>query len=162
MRKFILFTVVAVFGATAMAETPNEIAFAKMKALVGTWRGQAFGNDFEVTYKLIGAGSAVTETYFAGTPTEMLTVYHMDKSRLVLTHYCASGNQPSLKFVPGKDSNKLSFKFDHGSNMKLTDSHMHDLTIYLKGTNQIASVWQGWAKGKLDHTAKFEMKRQAK
>ena len=29
-------------------------------------------------------------------------VYHMDGPDLVMTHYCAAGNQPTMKFKPGK------------------------------------------------------------
>ena len=43
-----------------------------------------------------GGGSAVTETLFPGTAHEMMSVYHMDGDDLVLTHYCAGGNQPRM------------------------------------------------------------------
>ena len=162
MKKISFAISVLALTAMAQAETPAQAAFSKIKGLVGTWKGQFSGSEFEVNYKLIGSGSAIVETQFPGTATEMVTVYHMDNGKLVLTHYCAAGNQPSLKFVPGKDSNRIDFKFHHGSNMKLSDSHMHDLTIVFKGPDEVVSVWKGWDKGKLGHTAKFELTRQSK
>jgi hypothetical protein len=161
MKRVFLLAVIFGLGATAFAETPAEAAFAKLKSLVGTWKGRLMGNDIVVTYTLTGAGSALAETQFPGTDTEMLTVYHMDNGKLVLTHYCSSGNQPSLKFTPAKDARYLNFKFDHGSNMKLSDHHMHELSIFFKNPDEIESVWKGWADGKESHTAKFELKRQA-
>ena len=49
------------------------------------------------TYRVTAAGSAVMEVLFPGTDHEMVTVYHQDGDDLILTHYCAAGNQPRMK-----------------------------------------------------------------
>ena len=71
-------------GAPALAgdEAPEggaSAAFARLKALEGEWtgtgghRGEA-KDPTTVLYKVTGAGSAVVETLFPGTPHEMVTV----------------------------------------------------------------------------------------
>src|SRR5690242_6473548 len=72
-----------------------------MKRLAGDWiqvgpDGKA-SDQVVATYRVTAGGSAVEETLFAGTPHEMVTVYHMDGDDLVLTHYCVAGNQPHMK-----------------------------------------------------------------
>jgi hypothetical protein len=47
------------------------------------------GMPVRVEYRVTGAGSAVVETLFPGTPHEMVTVYHARKGVLCMTHYCA-------------------------------------------------------------------------
>ncbi len=56
------------------------------------------GHVIRVNYKLIAAGSVVLETW--GDPgSETITVYHPDGDGLMLTHYCAQGNQARLTAV---------------------------------------------------------------
>ena len=64
---------------------------------------------------VIGAASVAT---FA-TDTAILRFDNL-KSDLVLTHYCAQGNQPHMKAVNGGDANAIAFKFDGGGNMTTT------------------------------------------
>ena len=47
-----------------------------------------------MVYGVTAAGTAVMEALFPETDHEMLTVYHLEGNDLVLTHYCAMGNQP--------------------------------------------------------------------
>ncbi len=32
-------------------------------------------------------------------PENMITMFHMDGDRLLMTHYCGAGNQPRMKLV---------------------------------------------------------------
>lgn len=50
-----------------------------------------------VTWQLISGGSALVEHWAAGTPNETETIVHPDHGDLMLTHYCAQGNQPRLR-----------------------------------------------------------------
>ena len=72
----------------------------RLKTLAGEWRGtmgqRGKGEETTVTYRLIANNSALAETLFPGTPHEMITVYHLDSDKLLLTHYCTAGNQPTL------------------------------------------------------------------
>ena len=52
---------------------------------------------FVVSYKLISGDSALVEEWGRGTSHETETVFHPDHAELLLTHYCAQGNQPRLR-----------------------------------------------------------------
>src|SRR5579862_770130 len=87
-------------ASAASAATSTKDAFEKMKSLVGTWEQPSGGHTFRTVYRLTGADSALMETLGPNTPEEMVSMYHMDDDRLLLTHYCAAHNQPTLKLVP--------------------------------------------------------------
>ena len=80
----------------------------KIKALVGTWVGEMDNGKgpmpVEINYKVTAAGSAVVETFHPGTPMEMVTVYHDEKGKLAMTHYCMLGNQPKMKLVDSSEN----------------------------------------------------------
>ena len=70
----------------------------RMKKLAGTW--VEADKDGKPTDKVVSVikvtagGSAVQETLFPGQAMEMVSIYHLDKGDLVMTHYCMLGNQP--------------------------------------------------------------------
>jgi len=142
-----------------------QAQFAQLKGLAGEWTGQGGhevgDHDATVSYKLTAAGSTVMETIFAGTPHEMVTMYHLDGDALVLTHYCALGNQPRMKSAPSGDPKKLVFRFLDGTNLDAAkDMHMHEATIELVADDHIRSAWTSYTNGKPDSTAKFDLKRK--
>jgi hypothetical protein len=141
---------------------PKE-AFEYLKKLAGTWEMKdPSGKALHVVYKVSGAGNTLIETQFPGDAMEMVSVYHMDGANLMMTHYCAAGNQPTMKYVPGKDKSILFFDFVRGSNMKPTDMHIHTAKYFLKGSNEIQSDWTGWMNGKKGPTTSFNLKRVQK
>ena len=87
----------------------------RMKSLVGTWKGTAdMGQgpmEFTVEYRLVAGGSAIEERIFAGSPKEMVTMYHDKKGKLSLTHYCMLGNRPGM-LLKSSDGKTLNFDFD--------------------------------------------------
>jgi hypothetical protein len=161
MKRFfaIVLFVGAALAAHAQGLAPKD-AFAALKKLVGTWEMTSpDGQKLNVIYKVTGAGSALIETQFPGQPHEMVSVYHMDGKDLYMTHYCAAGNQPTMKYIPGKDKKVLFFDFVRGSNMKLTDMHIHSAKIMLNGADAIKSDWTGWMNKKKGDTVTFDLKR---
>lgn len=149
----------------AARASPAATQLEKLKALAGTWTGKAGpagspGEDASVTWRVTGGGSAVMETVFPGTPHEMVTVYHMDGDRLLLTHYCAAGNQPTMRALPSKDPSIIAFDFLRGSNMKPGDMHMHSARIVLAGEDRIETEWTTWSGGKAAGTVKFALARR--
>ena len=88
----------------AGAVMPAQTQFEQLKRLAGDWIGNADHGDVKheatISYKVTSAGRTVQETIFAGTPHEMVTMYHLDGDALLLTHYCAIGNQPRMKAEP--------------------------------------------------------------
>ncbi|HUY92931.1 MAG TPA: hypothetical protein VMV10_29645 [Pirellulales bacterium] len=77
--------------------------------------------------RVTSAGSAIEETLFPGGDHEMVTMYFIDGDKLLLTHYCALGNQPQMQAEPGEDAKRIAFKFVGATNLKSADElHMHE------------------------------------
>ncbi len=78
---------------------PTDPRFDFLRQLEGKWIGEAGsegGHAGAFEFRVTAGGHAVEEREFAGTPMEMLTVYHMEGKDLVGTHYCMLGNQPRV------------------------------------------------------------------
>ena len=125
----------------------------RMKKLAGSW--VEAGKDGKPTDKVVSvvkvtaAGSAVSETLFPGTPMEMLSVYHLDKGELVMTHYCALGNQPRMKADPKSPPNQIKWVFVGGTNLDpAKDTHMHGGTLTVIDDDHIEFAGEAWEGGK--------------
>lgn len=138
--------------------------FEALKKLEGTWVGKAVhgetSSDATVSYKITSGGTAVAETLFAGTPHEMVTVYHLEGDQLVLTHYCAAGNQPKMKARAAKDAKVIDFEFAGGTNIKPGQSHMHSAQLRLADANKLESTWASFVDDKKVSEAKFVLERK--
>src|ERR1700722_13088585 len=103
------------------APAATHAGLDKLKKLTGTW--VEADKDGKPTDKVVSvikvtaSGSAVTETLFPGQPMEMVSVYHKDGADLVMTHYCALGNQPRMKADPKSPANQIKWVFVGGTNL---------------------------------------------
>jgi len=154
-----------VLAAAAWAAGPATDGLERFKALSGEWVAAEDSEmvkkgDLVARYSLTGAGSAVVEEVFPGTHHAMTTVYHMDGSDLVLTHYCMSGNQPRMR-AKATSGPKVAFAFDGGTNIdpKKTQ-HMHEATFEFLGENEIRSTWVEFAEGKPGMTVNMHLVRK--
>lgn len=143
----------AMSGATA----PPRDAFARLAALAGDWVAAEDGpevakGELVSRYDLTGGGSALIERMFLGTAREMATVYHRDGADLVLTHYCASGNQPRMRMAaPAADATLLELSFDGGTGLDpARDPHMRSVRLQLVGPDELIAEWEVWRAGKPD------------
>ena len=139
-------------GDKAPAKAPHP-GLERLKKLAGTWveadkDGKPTDKVVSV-YKVTAAGSAVHETLFPGQPHEMISIYHRDGQDLVMTHYCALGNQPRMKADPKSSPNQLHFQFAGGTNLDpAKDMHMHEGTITFVDDDHIEFSGVAWAGGK--------------
>ena len=80
--------------------------------LPGTWTAtNEHGTTITESFRLVSGGSALVETFGVGGNHETVSVYHKDRGSLMLTHYCAQGNQPRLR-ASGVDANGITtFRF---------------------------------------------------
>jgi hypothetical protein len=170
MLLFASATAVATQGDEKKTDARNEggkqAALESFKQLAGEWRGKELsghnaGGEVHAIYKVTSGGSAVVETLFPGTEHEMVTVIHPDGNDIILTHYCALGNQPQMR-APGKlDGNQVAFKFVRATNLKSDkDMHMHDVTFTFVDKDTLKSEWVNYMDGKPGPPVVFEMKRQ--
>jgi hypothetical protein len=137
--------------------------FEKFKGLAGSWKGEMGEekkNPMTVEYRVTGGGSAVEETLFRGTPHEMVTLYHLDGGRMLLTHYCAAGNQPTMVLVPGDDPAKPRFEFLRATNLPDPKAgHMHRASFDLSQAGRLSTRWTFFEGGQPGEQAVIEVRR---
>ena len=156
MKALLALTLLISTNFAAQAAIAPADAFAAIKKLEGDWRGPGMPGmpPAHSIFRLTSGGSAVQETIFPGTKMEMLSVYHMNKGELLMTHYCALGNAPQVKLNARKStSTELIFDFDGGTNFNpRRDMHMHSLVLKLptntKSTPKLVVSGTSWADGK--------------
>lgn len=159
----------------AVSSNPSHMAVAKsrferIKSLEGDWTGAApaemKGGPMEVRYRITGGGSVVEETIMPGTDHEMVTMYHLDGDKVVLTHYCVIGNQPhmvaSSEGASGGNVETIRFEFAGASNMPDPKAgHMHQLEMTIDGKDHLKTHWTFWDGGKPSHEATFDLTRKS-
>lgn len=134
-------------------------AWAKLRSLVGEWEGKGDMGKVYLSYELIAGGTALVERERTDKTPEMLTVYHLDGKRLVLTHYCMAGNQPRMEarsFNPG--TGDLAFDFLDATNMPNPNAgHMRTVSMKLIDDKRLSSEWRFYEKGqiKMNVTAQY-------
>ena len=148
------------------ASNPAKTAFERLKSLAGQWEGTVSRSDtgpaVKVIYRVTSNGSVVLETLFPGTDHEMMTVYHLDGSDLVLTHYCAMGNQPRMRLSAESTADRMVFEFTGGSNVRPDkDVHMHSGQIQFEGADTLVAEWDVYQNGKRIDSNKFFLKRKS-
>ena len=105
---FIVVVAAALSRIAAAEKSPSDIAFERLKSLVGTWETVEKGSKRSgvATYTLTGGGKVLLEVMGG-----MATAYHLDKGTLVLTHFCGAGNQPRMR-VKTIENDGLHFVFE--------------------------------------------------
>ena len=105
--------------------------FAALAALVGEWRNaERPGSPLRIRFALAAGGTVLQESWFRGETLHSLTLYHRDGDRVIVTHYCPQGNQPTL--VQKEDGAALAFTFRSATDLDAaTESYLHDLSFDL-------------------------------
>ncbi len=89
---------------------------------------------------MTAGGSALMSEILGKGPENMITMFHMDGDRLLMTHYCGAGNQPRMK-VMASDAKSVSFEFFDGTNIGPGDGHMQHVTFTLPDTDHHVEEW---------------------
>ena len=154
--------------------------FDQLKTLDGTWTGSAAaeGEAAEAVskeeaeamegqlihkFQVSANGSVVMETMNPGTEHEMINMYHLDGDQLVITHYCAAGNQPTMKLdLATATATSWPFVFTGGTNLDpAKDVHIHHAKLVLVDADTLESDWTGYNAGEAAGTMRFSLKRSS-
>ena len=147
--QFILIATLALAGITASADESATAAFGKLKTLAGQWEADTPQGKAHLSYELIAGGTAVEERISSDKMPVMVTVYHLDGGRLLLTHYCMAGNQPRMLAGPfHPDTGELEFQFLDATNLAAGAGHMHSARMRFVDSNHLVSEWQFDENGK--------------
>jgi hypothetical protein len=119
---------------SALAPGQGARAWERLsRALPGGWRTTTEkGTILEIDYRLVSAGSVLLERYMPGTQYETASVYHRDGGDLVLTHYCAQGNQPRLRAARASDD-EVVFRLHDATHAVRDRPILAELTVKLEG-----------------------------
>lgn len=120
-------------------------AFEKLKGLAGDWHMPAAPDapPGVVRYEVVSGGTVVQEILFPGSAHEMRSMFHRDGQDLVMTHYCAMGNQPRMRLeLHAATETELRFAFDGGTNFDpAKDLHVHSGFIRFEDPDTLKAEW---------------------
>ena len=146
-------------GATlAMGQSGAQSSFERMKSLAGSWQGKGpEGKPLAVSYRVVANGSAVMSEIGEQ---DMITMFHLDRDRLLMTHYCGAGNQPRMRATASPDGNTIRFDFVDATNLADAHAgHMHRLVLNLLDPNHHTEEWSFQQNGK-EMTERFDLYRK--
>ncbi len=157
-----LLAVLGLLVAPARAQSKAQASFDRLKTLVGQWEGSLAGATSRVSYRLVSNGSVLEETMKNGEEDTMITIYHLDGDRLMVTHYCGAGNQPRMVATPDpKNPNVVAFKFLDATNLSSTqEGHMRDLVLTMVDKDHITQQWTWHTQNKEEQMELFKFTRK--
>ena len=148
------FAALGILASTALLpaspQPPPNAAWDKLKTLVGDWKGAYAGADqgagdmdeVRISYRLVSNGTTLMETMDSGHDTSMVTMYHVDGSRILATHYCAAGNQSRMAAAGlSSDGNTLSFRFVDATNVTTDSEVMQGVVVTFDGSDRFEQAW---------------------
>jgi hypothetical protein len=161
LMKRIAFCLVLLFvssGAVrAVADTPAS-RFDQLKKLAGAWEGKtADGKLVAISLQVVSDGSALMEV----DPVEnMVTMFHTDNDRLLLTHYCSAHNQPRMLAEVSPDGKRFTFNFLDATNLAKPDAgHMHRMVLTIEDSSHMTQQWF-YVDGAKEMTETFKFSRK--
>lgn len=147
------------FLLSGLAWGQESDSFEVLKKLVGEWHGVG-PNEMQVhvTYELWSGGHSLVEVRRPVGEPDMVTVFHRDGDRVLLTHYCSAGNQPRMVMKPSSSVNQIAFEFLDLTNPDAHAGYMTGLRYAFKDADHVAQTWV-WQEAGNDHETAFELTR---
>ena len=133
---------IALIATTAMA-SESQKSFDTLKTLSGSWAGKGSqGQPVQVSYRVTAGGSALMSE-ITGEHEDMVTMFHPDGNRLLMTHYCGAGNQPRMVGTASPDGKTITFNFLDATNLVAAQpGHMGRLVVTLVDANHHTEDWE--------------------
>jgi hypothetical protein len=139
---------------------PNvKASFESLKTLAGQWDAKdPSGKQQTITWKVVSGGSVVMESM---QEESMVSMFHLDNNRLMMTHYCAAQNQPRMQAQVSEDGKTFTFSFLDATNLSSPDSgHMRKLVLTIQDKDHFSEEWFFAQKGKEDDHGVFQLTRR--
>ncbi len=131
-----------IFAATlAFAASAANRSFEQLKSLEGTWEGKTpDGQTAQVIYRVTSNGSALMSEIKG--KEDMISMFNLDGDRVLLTHYCAVGNQPRMVASASPDDKTFTFDFLDATNLATPDAgHMTRMVLSMPDANHHTEEW---------------------
>lgn len=159
--RLAVFTCMFLTAVAAFAAPDAQTSFDNLKALAGSWSGKGSeGQPIEVSYRTMSGGSALMSEIH-GHGEDMITMFHMDGTRLLMTHYCGAGNQPRMTGTLSPDGKTVTFDFLDATNLSPTQpGHMERVVVTMIDANHHTEDWEFSAKDGQKHHELFDLQRK--
>ena len=143
----------------AFAASAAQKSFEELKALDGAWEGKSLnGQPLEVAYRVTSNGSAIMSEIKG--KEDMISMFNLDGDRVLLTHYCAVGNQPRMVASASPDGKTFTFDFVDATNLPTPDAaHMIRMVLAMPDANHHTEEWTFSDHGK-EHKEVFDLRRK--
>jgi hypothetical protein len=150
MKALRIAACIMLFTTAVFAQSDAQKSFEQLKSLAGSWEGKnSMGQSVQVSYRMTAGGSALMSE-IVGHGETMITMINVDgPNRLLLTHYCAVGNQPRMQASASPDRKTITFNFLDATNLDNPQSgHMDHVVIALLGPDHHTEEWNFIDHGK--------------
>jgi hypothetical protein len=157
--RSLLPVLLAIFAAaSAFAASSAQQSFEQLKSLEGRWAGTSMnGQPVEVDYRVTSNGSAMMSEIKG--KEDMISMFNLDGDRVLLTHYCAMGNQPRMVASGSPDGKTLTFNFLDATNLATPDAgRMTRVILSMPDANHHTEEWIFSDHGK-EHKEVFDLQR---
>jgi len=150
---------ITLFATLTFADSDAKTAFEKIKGLQGVWQGKGSqGQALQVSFRVTSNGSAVMSEIQG--PEDMITMFHLDGSRLLMTHYCGAGNQPRMVGTLSPDGKTLTFDFLDATNLSAEPGHMNRMILTVTDDDHHTEDWDFLAPDGKHMHEHFELERK--
>jgi hypothetical protein len=144
-------------------ETTARQGFEKMKSLAGKWEATTEkGKKATLAFEVVANGTAVLERFLdegANPYGSMVTLYHLDGSDLVLTHYCIANNQPRMRAHSITDDG-IAFQFVSATNLPNPNAgHMYKASYRFHNADEFSTEWTFRQNGQDKFTEALRFRR---
>jgi len=150
MKTLRIAACIMLFTTAVFAQSDAQKSFDQLKSLAGSWEGKnSMGQSVQVSYRMTAGGSALMSE-IVGHGETMISMINFDgPNRLLLTHYCAVGNQPRMQASASPDGKTITFNFLDATNLDSPQSgHMDHVVIALLGADHHSEQWNFIDHGK--------------
>ena len=150
MRALRIAACIVLTATAAFAQSGAQRSFDQLKSLAGSWEGKnSMGQPVQVSYRMTAGGSALMSE-IVGHGETMISMINFDgPNRLLLTHYCAVGNQPRMQASASPDGKTITFSFLDATNLDSPQSgHMDHVVIAMLGPDHHTEEWNFIDHGK--------------
>ena len=150
MKTLRIAACIMLFTTAVFAQSDAQKSFDQLKSLTGSWEGKnSMGQSVQVSYRMTAGGSALMSE-IVGHGETMISMINFDgPNRLLLTHYCAVGNQPRMQASASPDGKTITFNFLDATNLDNPQSgHMDHVVIALLGPDHHTEEWNFIDHGK--------------
>jgi hypothetical protein len=158
-------TFVFLYVLSAVAQSAGQKSFDAMKALAGNWEGKtSMGDTAQVAFRLTANDSVLMSEIhnpMKGHAEDMVSMIHMDGNRLLLTHYCPTGNQPRMQASASPDGKSITFDFVDATNLASRDAgHMQSVMFTFIDANHHLEEWHYLDHGKTE-IMRFDLQKKS-